>query len=56
VTFDFSKVIDPPSGKPIGKVHAVFNNDIIDILKKYGLLGMIGSGEMANKLAPQEPQ
>ena len=37
--------------------YVMFRDDIIDVLKRYGLLGMIGGGAAAgNKLAPQEQQ
>lgn len=55
VTFDFGKLTDPKIG-PLQKVHAVLDDNIIDIIRRYGLLGMLGGGAAAGGgLLSQEP-
>jgi hypothetical protein len=57
VTFDFGKLGAADVGQ-YKKVHAVLDDDIIEILRRYGLLGMVGGGAAAagGKQAPSEEQ
>jgi hypothetical protein len=54
VTFDFGKLADPRHGQ-LKNVHAVLDDSIVDILRRYGMMGAIGGGGAAGLLSQEAP-